>query len=60
LARSLWIVLHSFVTAFTAKSKARMQWPWFILLFCLAAVLNTLCPTFTSAFGELAHWAKPA
>jgi uncharacterized integral membrane protein (TIGR00698 family) len=58
LARSLWIVPLSFVTALTLKSKARTQWPWFILLFCLAALLNSLIPTFGSAFGELNHLGK--
>src|SRR5215471_11289118 len=46
LARALWIVPLSFVTALALKSKARIQWPWFILLFCLAALLNTLLPAF--------------
>ena len=53
LARALWIVPLSFVTAFALKSKARIQWPWFILFFCLAALLNTLLPTFHPAFGLL-------
>ena len=58
LARALWIVPLSLVTAITLKSKARIQWPWFILLFCLAALLNTLLPTFNSAFGILSHLGK--
>ena len=44
LARALWIVPLSLVTAVTLKSKTRIQWPWFILIFCLAALLNTLLP----------------
>jgi uncharacterized integral membrane protein (TIGR00698 family) len=58
LARALWIVPLSFVTALTLKSKARIQWPWFILLFCLAALLNTLLPAFKPAFGVLNHLGK--
>jgi uncharacterized integral membrane protein (TIGR00698 family) len=58
LARALWIVPLSFVTAATLKSKARIQWPWFILLFCIAALLNTLLPSFTPAFGALNHLGK--
>jgi uncharacterized integral membrane protein (TIGR00698 family) len=58
LARALWIVPLSFVTAVILKSKARVQWPWFILLFCLAALLNTLLPTFSPAFGALNHLGK--
>ena len=58
LARALWIVPLSFVTAITLKSKARIQWPWFILLFCAAALLNSAFPVFTSAFSTLSHLGK--
>jgi uncharacterized integral membrane protein (TIGR00698 family) len=58
LARALWIVPLSLVTAATLKSKARVQWPWFILLFCFAALLNTLLPSFNPAFGILNHLGK--
>jgi uncharacterized integral membrane protein (TIGR00698 family) len=58
LARALWIVPLSFVTAVILKSKARIRWPWFILLFCLAALLNTLLPAFNPAFGALNHLGK--
>ena len=58
LARALWIVPLSFVTALTLKSKARVQWPWFILLFCLAALLNTLLPAFNGAFAALSHLGR--
>ncbi len=44
LARALWIVPLAIFTAFITKSKARIHWPWFILLFCLAAVANTYLP----------------
>src|ERR1700757_3425975 len=58
LARALWIVPLSAATAILLKSKARIQWPWFILLFCLAALLNTLLPTFQPTFGVLNHLGK--
>jgi uncharacterized integral membrane protein (TIGR00698 family) len=58
LARALWIVPLSLVTAFTLKSKARIQWPWFILFFCVAALLNTLLPAFNPAFATLNHLGK--
>jgi uncharacterized integral membrane protein (TIGR00698 family) len=58
LARALWIVPLSVVTAIALKTKARIQWPWFILLFCLAALLNTLLPAFTPTFGVLNHIGK--
>jgi uncharacterized integral membrane protein (TIGR00698 family) len=58
LARALWIVPVCAVTAVILKSKARIQWPWFILLFCLAALLNTLLPGFSSTFGVLNHLGR--
>ena len=58
LARALWIVPLSLVTAATLKSKARIQWPWFILFFCLAALLNTALPTFNTTFGIFNHLGK--
>jgi uncharacterized membrane protein YadS len=44
LARALWIVPLSVGTALACRSKAKIQWPWFIALFCLAAVCNTYLP----------------
>ena len=41
LARALWIVPLSLSTAAIKKTKRRIQWPWFILFFCMAAVVNT-------------------
>lgn len=58
LARALWIVPLSLVTAITLKSKARIQWPWFILLFCLAALSNTLLPALNPAYGILSNLGK--
>ncbi len=50
LARALWIVPLAFATAVVKHSKAKIQFPWFILLFCLAAVLNTYLPRLTFLF----------
>jgi uncharacterized integral membrane protein (TIGR00698 family) len=58
LARALWIVPLSIATAVTLKSKAKIQWPWFILFFCIAALLNTLLPTFNPAFATLSRLGK--
>ena len=58
LARALWIVPLSLVTAIVLKTKAKIQWPWFILFFCLAALLNTLLPSFGWTFGLLNHVGK--
>ncbi|MGO9317887.1 MAG: YeiH family protein [Terracidiphilus sp.] len=55
LARALWIVPLSIGTAMVKKSKARVQWPWFILFFCLAAVANTYVHIFQSAYPILKH-----
>jgi len=53
LARALWIVPMSVGTAIVHKSKARIQWPWFILFFCLAAVANSYLPLFQPAYPAL-------
>ena len=58
LVRALWIVPLSLLTAAILKSKARIQWPWFILLFCLAALLTTLMPVFHPAFAVFSHLGK--
>ena len=58
LARALWIVPLSAVTAIFLKSKARIQWPWFILFFCFAALVNTLLPAYNGTFGALNHLGK--
>jgi len=44
LARALWIVPLALATAAVKRSKSKIQVPWFILLFCLAAVVNTYGP----------------
>jgi uncharacterized integral membrane protein (TIGR00698 family) len=44
LARALWIVPLALATASLRKSNARVQWPWFILWFCLAAVAASYLP----------------
>jgi uncharacterized integral membrane protein (TIGR00698 family) len=53
LARALWIVPVSVATAAASKSRARIRWPWFIGLFCLAALANTCFPQLRDTFGEL-------
>ncbi len=55
LARALWIVPMSVGTAAVRKSKARIQWPWFILFFCLAAVANTYVRAFAPEYATLKH-----
>lgn len=58
LARALWIVPLSVVTSIFVKSKSCIQWPWFILFFCLAALLNTLIPAMKQEFGALNYLGK--
>jgi len=41
LARALWIVPLALATAAVRHSRSKIQIPWFIFLFCLAAVINT-------------------
>lgn len=55
LARALWIVPLSVGTAVALKNKARIQWPWFILFFCIAALLNTLLTQFHFVFSALSY-----
>ena len=53
LARALWIVPIALITAAVVKSKTKVQWPWFILFFCLAAVANTYLPALSPAYPVL-------
>ena len=50
LARALWIVPLALVTAAVKRSKTPIRLPWFILFFCLAALVNTYVP-------KLSQWA---
>ena len=36
----------------------QIQWPWFILFFCLAAVVNTYVPRFAPEYYALNYVAK--
>jgi len=53
LARALWIVPLAIATAMLKKSKAKVQWPWFILYFCVAAVLASYVPRYIPQSVEL-------
>jgi len=53
LARALWIVPMCAGTAAVKHGKARIQWPWFILFFMLAALVSTLMPAGKPAFHTL-------
>src|SRR5215475_358077 len=58
LARALWIVPLALGTALVKHAKAKVQWPWFIALFCLAAVCNTYLPAGHVAYVPLAKLAR--
>lgn len=58
LARALWIIPVSMITAYAAKSKTRIRWPWFILLFCLAAVANTYLPAGAKVYPLLSRQGR--
>jgi uncharacterized integral membrane protein (TIGR00698 family) len=55
LARALWIVPMSVGTALVQKSKAKIQWPWFILFFLLASIANTYVGVFGPIYPVLRH-----
>ena len=58
LARALWIVPLALGTAVVRGAKAKIQWPWFIGLFCLAAVCNTYLPAGAHAYALAVKIAK--
>jgi uncharacterized integral membrane protein (TIGR00698 family) len=58
LARALWIVPLALGTALVRGAKAKIQWPWFIGLFCLAAVCNTYLPAGAHAYTLAVKIAK--
>jgi uncharacterized integral membrane protein (TIGR00698 family) len=64
LARALWIVPLAIGTAMIKKSKTRIHYPWFILYFCLAAILASYVPHYIPAsvefFGVLNRLGRAA
>jgi uncharacterized integral membrane protein (TIGR00698 family) len=58
LARALWIVPVALATAVFKGARAKIQWPWFIAFFCLAALCNTYLPAGAPAYGPLTKVAK--
>ncbi len=53
LARALWIVPMCVGTAAVKRSQAKIQWPWFVAFFVLAAVLNSVLPAGAPEFHFL-------
>ena len=58
LARALWIVPLTLATALARHTKAKIHWPWFIALFCLAAVCNTYVPAGSAVYPWISQAAR--
>jgi uncharacterized integral membrane protein (TIGR00698 family) len=58
LARALWIVPLSLGIAAIKQSKAKIHFPWFIVFFCFAALVNTYLPAFTPFSKGLFHLGR--
>lgn len=58
LARALWIVPVAIATAAISKSSTRIQWPWFILYFCLAALASTYIHAGAALFAAFAKLGR--
>jgi len=58
LARAIWILPISVATAAARRRKAQIQFPWFILFFVVAAVLNSYFPSGAPLFGRLTDLGK--
>jgi uncharacterized integral membrane protein (TIGR00698 family) len=55
LTRALWIVPVSIATSMRSGRGSRIQLPWFILFFCLAAVANTYLSALHNVYPTLKH-----
>jgi uncharacterized integral membrane protein (TIGR00698 family) len=58
LTRALWIVPVSAGAAALKGSKSRIHWPWFILMFCIAAVINTYVPALAHLSQTMSNLGK--
>jgi len=58
LTRALWIVPIAVGAALLKRSKSRIQWPWFIGLFCVAAVVNTYVPALANFWAALSKLGR--
>lgn len=55
LVRALWIVPVSIGVSLRQKSNAKIQWPWFIALFLVAAGFNSFLPGYRPVYATLQH-----
>jgi uncharacterized integral membrane protein (TIGR00698 family) len=58
LTRALWIVPIALGTALVRRSNAKIQLPWFILFFCLAAVFASYVPALQTQYVVLARLGR--
>jgi uncharacterized integral membrane protein (TIGR00698 family) len=58
LVRSLWIVPMVVASAFFLRSKVKIVWPWFILFFALATVINGAFPGQKVLWSGIAHYGR--
>jgi uncharacterized integral membrane protein (TIGR00698 family) len=58
LARALWIAPLAVGTALVNRREARIQWPWFILFFCVASIIRTWVPAGKETFDTLTEIAR--
>jgi uncharacterized integral membrane protein (TIGR00698 family) len=58
LARALWIVPVALITAAVRKNKTSIHLPWFILYFCIAAVMSSYLPQLHVAYAEAYRLGK--
>ena len=63
LARALWIVPLTLAVALKSKGRGnrgptKIKWPWFILLFCLAAIAASYVPAFAPIYPKISTLGK--
>jgi uncharacterized integral membrane protein (TIGR00698 family) len=58
LTRALWIIPVALAAAALHRSKDRIQWPYFIVFFCLATVVNTYIPYLAGFCGVMSNLGK--
>ncbi len=58
LARALWIVPLTIGTALVKRREAKIQWPWFILFFSVAAMIRTYVPAGVEVYDLIRDVAR--
>jgi uncharacterized membrane protein YadS len=58
LVRTLWIVPVAMATALLFRTRARVEWPWFVLLFLVAAWLSVELPGAKATWTAISQVAK--